>query len=785
MEGLIMLKVMSIPPAYQEITIGRRKQLDKVPEEFYLAAVISYAYSKYKDKEIKAISEMYVPFYFHKVSDGSYIVFENIVHLTPTLEDFEINKNLDRLINMLNDKQTEDSIHIIMDEIVNLYVKFKNITIEGLNPPVWINELSQVIGHLEEAKDKDFSFILEPEDWGDLREKGKSMFIALQKKTKESTNLFDELIKMLDEQVEQINRKIDLEIEMWAGRYDAELLETKEEVEKRIKELEDKKREEINKILQWRDYNLWYYRTYFNDTTSSYVQNIKQQADYSVQSIEDRYNQLINVEHQKLLEIERRKKSVLDPIYKRKNLLNSKYTSVKEKLQFLRDRFENMLNSYEHFVIKLKNENSDAIQVLIPLYVILLEDSIEVLPVSVLDTKSKAGVFKKFSFPFRGLNDFWTTFASTIEHRLKVHLKLNAFIAKEATKKNVLSSNTAYKIFQDNFDLLVTRKFAKKDLKKSIEQIFTIVEEKREEEVVAPKAETELAVTRGSEIGVVGDVVIQITDEEGKPIPDAKIHLNGSNYDVDLSGNAYIKKTAGIYSVKISAEGYKQREETIQIYPEAYTTYKFELEKISDIEIIISKIPELLTLAKKFGINSIAVEEKIKELSEKHNINPKKIWRELYSSLIRTWYNSGMKKEAIEAAILYLTQEAKSRGGIMPLAEVVISIQSMGLMVSRKDVEKVINELVKEKIIQGIQEVSGVKMVFFVSSGWSGDTRRVLELAAKHGGELTREQIILETGWSEDYTELILKNLEESGIATSGTTKGKKVWWFPALYKRK
>ena len=784
MEGLIVSKVMSIPPAFQEITIGRRKQLDKVPEEFYLTAVVSYAYSKYKERGIKAISEMYIPFYFHKVDDDSYIVFENIVHLTPTLEDFEINKNLDRLINMLSDKQTEESIHIIMDEIVNLYVKFKNITIEGLNPPVWINELSRVIGHLEEAKDTDFSFILEPEDWGDLRETGKNVFVSLQKKTKENMNLFNKLIEMLDAQIEQINKKIDLEIEMWTGRYDAELLETKKEVEKRIRELEEKKREEINKILQWKDYNIWYYKTYFNDTTSSYVQNIKQQAEYSVQSIEDRYNQLINVEHQKLLEIERRKKSVLDPIYRRKNILNSKYASVKEKLQFLRERFENMINSHNHFTLKMKNESSEMIQVLAPLFIILLEDSIEVLPISLLDAKSKAGVFKKFSFPFRGLNDFWTTFASTIEHRLKVHLKLNAFITKEATKNNILNSSTAYKIFQDNFNLLVTRKFAKKELKKSIEQIFTITREEKVEESAAPKEE-ELLVARVPETGVVGDVVIQITDEEGNPIPDAKIILNGNSYDVDLSGNAYIKKTAGIYSVKISAEGYKNREETVQIYPEAYTTYKFELEKISDIEIIISKIPELLALAKKFGINSIAVEEKIKELSEKYNINPKKIWRELYSSLIRTWYNSGMKKEAIEAAILYLTQEAKSRGGIMPLAEVVISIQSMGLMVSRKDVEKIINELVKEKIIQGIQEVSGVKMVFFVSSGWSGDTRKVLELAAKHGGELTREQIILETGWSEDYTELILKNLEESGIATSGTTKGKKVWWFPALYKRK
>ena len=784
MEGQNVQKNMSIPPAYQKITIGRRKQLDIIPEELYLTAVVSYAYSKYKDKGIKAISEMYIPFYFHKVGNNSYVVFENIVHLTPTLEDFETNKKLDRLTNMLTEKQTEDSIHIIMDEIVNLYVKFKNITIEGLNPPVWINELSQLVKHLEETKDKEFSFVLEPDDWTELRENEKNAFISLQKKTMESKNLFDELIKLLDSQVEQINKKIDLEIEMWAGRYDAELLETKKEVEKRIKELEDKKREEINKILQWKDYNLWYYRTYFNDTSSNYVQNIKQQADYSVQSIEDRYNQLITAEHQKLLEIEQRKKVVLDPIYNRKNLLNSKYTSVKEKLHFLHERLENMLDSYNHFVIKMNDESSEMMQVLMPLYVIILEDSIEVLPISVLVEKSKTGVFKKFSYPFVGLNDFWTTFASTIEHRLVVHLKLNAFVNKKAQEHNILTSLSAYKIFQDNFNTLVSRKFAKKDLKNDIERIFSI--SKEEENIAeAQKLKPEATVGPVEEAGALGDVVIQVTDEEDKSIPDAKVLLNGDKYDVDLSGNVYIKKTAGIYTVKISAEGYKQREATIQIYPEAYTTYKFELEKVSDIEIIISKIPELLALAKKFGINSITVEEKIKELSEKYNISSKKIWRELYSSLIRTWYNSGMKKEAIEAALLYLTQEAKSRGGIMPLAEVVISIQSMGLMVSRKDVEKVISELVKEKIIQGIQEVSGVKMVFFVSSGWSGDTRKVLELAAKYGGELTREQIILETGWSEDYTELILKNLEESGIATSGTTKGKMVWWFPALYKRK
>ncbi|MGQ4833060.1 MAG: hypothetical protein ACP6IS_04045 [Candidatus Asgardarchaeia archaeon] len=769
------MKKFRIPAAYQILSNKGGIILDKIPDNLLIASIITYALTKHKN--VKAIAEIKIPIYFHRIIEQYYVGFNVISQHAPLVNAVYLNENIDRFIELL--KQSEnisgDTLQSIISTLQKVEVYTISEKINGLLPSLWINELKNLLMNIETGKENyAFSFQIEDENARDVILENAHKVQNIIKSNKEIEEKILELMKVLDERFKEILRRIDKEIEIWEGRYDAEIIETREEVERRIRELQLKMQEEIDRIVKWRDYNLWYYKTYFNDTTSEYVRNIRIQAERSLKSVHERYTQLIENEKRKIIAVEQKKNDALAPILRRKASILNDYKKIQQKLSSLLKNIRDINIRQQEFFITLP-EDENIVIIEIPHYVIVYDDNkFEILPLLRFDTQAKLKLFTNFVFPFKPLDEFWEMLSKSIEHTIKVQVKLFANFIKKCFTHNMLNSEIALNLFKEGFDILVAKRLAKKDLFKEIISKFNIRKEKEKTKEYKSEVKTET-----------GELIIEIKDNEKNPIPDAVIVIEGKRYTVDELGRIFIKYPAGVYRINVVAEGYKEKDLEVRIYPNASTEYEIILDKLSDSEMLLKELPTLVKFVKKYGIKSLSVEKKVEELAQKYKVSEGRIWQEIYNYFIKEWINSGKKKEALEAALLYIAKEAKKKGGIMPFIDVVIEVQSFGILVTSKEVEKALQKLAENDIIAGIQEISGIKMVFFTPVGTTGDIRKIIELAAENNGELTREEVILKMGWTPELAEMLLNKLEESGIATSGVVGGKKVWWFPALYKRK
>lgn len=767
------MKVLKLPPAYQIITIRDGFILDKVPDSMFIAALITQVVSKYKN--VRSLIEVRIPIYLYRVYDHYFLGFENIVHVSPLMEFLYVNENISRLLNLLSQSEdlSEENFITILTNMRKIESYVINEKISGLIPTLWVNEIKHLLKFAELSTTND-AFLLENKitlkNLSERSEKAKAIF----SNNKNLEKKIADLMRALEKHFRTLIRRIDKELEIWEGRYDAEIMETTEEVNRRIKELQVKMQEEIDRIIKWRDYNLWYYKTYFSDTTSEYVRNIKIQAERSIKSINERYMQLIENERRKIIDVKNKKREALAPILKRKETLITAYQQTQNRLTKILATIKEINSSQQNFLLELQDVDEDEVILEIPFYVVFYDnDKIEIIPIMRFNPEAKLKMFSSFVFPFKPFNEFWSAFAKNIEHSLRVQVKLFTELIKNSSKYNMFSSERVREFFDEGFNILVAKKIVKREVYNSIISRFIIKEEKKEVPIKREVKEEK------------GEVAIVIKDTSNNPIPDALIIIGDRKFSADGLGRCFIKHDAGLYHVRVSAEGYKEKDIEVRIYPHAVTEYKVVLEKISDSEKLSMELPSLIKYVKKYGIKSLSVEKKVKEISKKYNIPEERVWQEIYNYFIKEWINRGKKKEAIEAALLYIAKEARRHGGIMPFVDVVLEVQTFGILASAKEIEKVLQKLIDDDLIAGMQEISGIKMVFFAPMGMSGDYRKIIELAAENNGELTREDIMLKTGWDPEYTEILLNKLEECGIATSGIVTGKKVWWFPALYKRK
>ena len=132
-----------------------------------------------------------------------------------------------------------------------------------------------------------------------------------------------------------------------------------------------------------------------------------------------------------------------------------------------------------------------------------------------------------------------------------------------------------------------------------------------------------------------------------------------------------------------------------------------------------------------------------------------------------------------------LRDECPKRGGIITLSDIVLLVNK-----GRKEnplssdiIFTAVEILEKNGLIPKVETLhSGIKIIPFIEL--SSDHREVLNIASEKGWT-TIEEVIMKTGWSKEKALLVLRNMEESGLAISQTSvdKGTK-WFFPALYKK-
>ncbi len=126
----------------------------------------------------------------------------------------------------------------------------------------------------------------------------------------------------------------------------------------------------------------------------------------------------------------------------------------------------------------------------------------------------------------------------------------------------------------------------------------------------------------------------------------------------------------------------------------------------------------------------------------------------------------------------------KETGGVMSFSELIKRVQELykGHIISINDIQKSLQILEKNNLLAKIEILdSGFKIIHFITQEISPDMNELLKLANKHNGKLSRERIILETGWTLDRITRIMDYLEEKQIAVKEESLEGITYYFPGI----
>ena len=126
----------------------------------------------------------------------------------------------------------------------------------------------------------------------------------------------------------------------------------------------------------------------------------------------------------------------------------------------------------------------------------------------------------------------------------------------------------------------------------------------------------------------------------------------------------------------------------------------------------------------------------------------------------------------------------KDTGGVMSFAELIKRVQDLykGHIVSINDIQKAVQILEKNNLLAKVEVLdSGFKIIHFVTQELSPDMNEILKLANKNNGQLSRERILLETGWTLNRVTRIMTYLEEKQIVVLEETLEGTTYYFPGI----
>ncbi len=128
--------------------------------------------------------------------------------------------------------------------------------------------------------------------------------------------------------------------------------------------------------------------------------------------------------------------------------------------------------------------------------------------------------------------------------------------------------------------------------------------------------------------------------------------------------------------------------------------------------------------------------------------------------------------------------QMKETGGIISVAAIISHLvrQTDGVVYSLADVIRAIEILQEQKLIAGVRELpNGMRVVEFADLGLTNDHELVLDLAARNGGELTREKVMTSFNWSIERATRILDDFVERNAAYKKNTLEGVKYYFPGL----
>lgn len=139
--------------------------------------------------------------------------------------------------------------------------------------------------------------------------------------------------------------------------------------------------------------------------------------------------------------------------------------------------------------------------------------------------------------------------------------------------------------------------------------------------------------------------------------------------------------------------------------------------------------------------------------------------------------------EQLAFQILEIGQDSiKATGGTISYADTIKKLQEKysGYVISLDEIEKAIKILLRQDLLIREEIVGGIKVLVFAESD-SPDLETIIKIAIKNNGQLSRERILIETGWTLDRISRALETLEEKQLLEKTESVEGIQYYFPGI----
>ena len=96
------------------------------------------------------------------------------------------------------------------------------------------------------------------------------------------------------------------------------------------------------------------------------------------------------------------------------------------------------------------------------------------------------------------------------------------------------------------------------------------------------------------------------------------------------------------------------------------------------------------------------------------------------------------------------------------------------------EIDKAIAILLKHELLIRVDSTGGIKVLVFAESD-SPDLESIVKIAMKNRGQLSREKILIETGWKLDRINRTLEILEQKNLVEKIESVEGIQYYFPGI----
>ena len=139
--------------------------------------------------------------------------------------------------------------------------------------------------------------------------------------------------------------------------------------------------------------------------------------------------------------------------------------------------------------------------------------------------------------------------------------------------------------------------------------------------------------------------------------------------------------------------------------------------------------------------------------------------------------------EQLALQVLEIGQEAIPKtGGTLSYADLIKRVQEKysGYVISLGELDRAIAILLKHDLLIRVDTTGGIKTLVFAESD-SPDLESIVKIAMKNQGQLSREKIVIETGWKLDRINRALEILEQKHLVEKIESVEGTQYYFPGI----